>query len=383
MKVTISLFGKFHAFYMAKALHNNNYLNKIITSYPKILVNPKLPYKKIKSLFFYEILSRLLRLLQKFRIISLDINNLVSNLYSKSAAKNVDMDNDIVVSWSSKSLEIFEKLNNTKTIKILERGSSHALFQREILKEEYKILGLKEPKFLNNSELINKQLKEYDLADYISVPSSFVKKTFTDNGFDKDKIIVINYGIDEVQFKKIENTKKKDKFIVLYVGSTEVRKGIHYLIDAIKLLDKENIELHIVGEISNFLKSILPNKKNIKTFGHVKQSELYRYYNNASWLVQPSIEEGQSIVQIQSLFCGTPIIFTKNTGGIDFFKDEIINGDEVDIRSPKQISEKINHFMLNPEILKKNSDQIIKIANNKLTLKSYGERLIRKYNKIL
>ncbi len=383
MKVTISLFGKFHAFYMAKALHNNNYLNKIITSYPKILVKPKLPYKKIKSLFFYEILSRFLRLLQKFRIINVDINNLVSNLYSKSAAKNVDMDNDIVVSWSSKSLEIFEKLNNTKTIKILERGSSHALFQREILKEEYKILGLKEPKFLNNSELINKQLKEYDLADYISVPSSFVKKTFTDNGFDKDKIIVINYGIDEVQFKKIENTKKKDKFIVLYVGSTEVRKGIHYLIDAIKLLDKENIELHIVGEISNFLKSILPNKKNIKTFGHVKQSELYRYYNNASCLVQPSIEEGQSIVQIQSLFCGTPIIFTKNTGGIDFFKDEIINGDEVDIRSPKQISEKINHFMLNPEILKKNSDQIIKIANNKLTLKSYGERLIRKYNKIL
>ena len=64
------------------------------------------------------------------------------------------MDNDIVVSWSSKSLEIFEKLNNTKTIKILERGSSHVLFQREILKEEYKILGLKEPKFLNNSELI-------------------------------------------------------------------------------------------------------------------------------------------------------------------------------------------------------------------------------------
>ena len=52
MKVSISLFGKFHAFYMAKALHKANHLNKIITSYPKFLVKPKLPNKNIKSLFF-------------------------------------------------------------------------------------------------------------------------------------------------------------------------------------------------------------------------------------------------------------------------------------------------------------------------------------------
>ena len=176
MKVSISLFGKFHAFYMAKALHKANHLNKIITSYPKFLVEPKLPNKNIKSLFFLRNSFKISKILQKFKIINIDINSFVSNLYSKSVAKKIDMDNDIVVSWSSKSLEVFERLKKTKTIKILERGSSHALFQREILKEEYKILGLKEPKFLNNTALIEKQLKEYDLADYISVPSSFVKK---------------------------------------------------------------------------------------------------------------------------------------------------------------------------------------------------------------
>ncbi len=261
MKVSISLFGKFHAFYMAKALHKANHLNKIITSYPKFLVTPKIPNRNINSLFVYELFSRFLRFLQKLKIINLDINTFISNLYSKKAAKKIGFDNDIVVSWSSKSLEIFEKLDITKTIKILERGSTHALFQREILKEEYKILGLTEPKFLNNADLIAKQLKEYDLADYISVPSQFVKKSFVDNGVNKEKIIVINYGIDENQFPKIEKIKKRDKFVVLYVGSTEVRKGIHYLLDAIKLLDEENIELHIVGEISEFFKSILPTNK--------------------------------------------------------------------------------------------------------------------------
>ena len=51
MKVSISLFGKL-CIYMAKALHKANHLNKIITSYPKFLVEPKLPNKNIKSLFF-------------------------------------------------------------------------------------------------------------------------------------------------------------------------------------------------------------------------------------------------------------------------------------------------------------------------------------------
>ncbi len=383
MKISISLFGKFHAFYMAKALNNYNYLNKLITSYPKFLVKPSLPYKKIESLFFYEILSRFLRLFVKFGLIDIDINNYISNLFSKSVAKKISTDNDFVISWSSKSLEIFEKLKNSKTIKILERGSTHVLFQRDILKEEYKILGLKEPKFLDNKDLIAKQLKEYDLANYISVPSEFVKKTFIDQGIKENKIIVINYGIDESQFPNLLKRKKNDKFIILYVGSTEVRKGIHYLLDAIKLLNSRNIELHIVGEISNFLKSILPKNENIKLFGHIKQNQLYKFYNSADCLVQPAIEEGQSIVQIQALFSGTPIIFTKNTGGLDFFHNENFSPDEIDIRSPKQISDKISHYINNPENLKKNSDQLTMIAKKKLTINSYGERLIRKFDEII
>ena len=384
MKISISLFGRFHGFYMASAFSKKNHLNKIITSYPKFMVKPKLPRNKIISIFYLEIFSRFLRILNKYNIINIDVNNLVSKFFSKAASKKIKLDNDIVISWSSKSLEIFEKLKNTNTIKVLERGSTHVLFQRDILKEEYKILGLKQPNFLNNSKIINKQLEEYKLADYISVPSEFVKKTFVQNGVEQNKIIVINYGIDNTQFFKIKKNIKRNKFIILYVGSTEVRKGIHYLLEAFGKIDSNDVELHIVGEISNFLKKMIPkNDLRIKLFGHIRQNQLYKYYNNSDCLVQPAIEEGQSIVQIQSLFCGTPIIFTKNTGGIDFFCNENISGDEVDIRSPKQISKKINYFISNPEILKNNSNEIIKIAKKKLTIKSYGERLIKKYGEIL
>ena len=51
MKVSISLFGKFHAFYMAKALHKANHLNKIITSYPKFLVSQNYQINILKVFF--------------------------------------------------------------------------------------------------------------------------------------------------------------------------------------------------------------------------------------------------------------------------------------------------------------------------------------------
>ena len=127
----------------------------------------------------------------------------------------------------------------------------------------------------------------------------------------------------------------------------------------------------------------MPKNENIKLFGHIKQNQLYKFYNYADCLVQPAIEEGQSIVQIQALFSGTPIIFTKNTGGLDFFHNENISPDVVDIRSPKQISDKILHYINNPEFLKKNSNELAKIAKKKLTIDSYGKRLIRKFNEII
>ncbi len=55
----------------------------------------------------------------------------------------------------------------------------------------------------------------------------------------------------------------------------------------------------------------------------------------------------------------------------------------MDIRSPKQISEKIKFYISNPEILNKNSKEVSIIANKKLTIESYGERLIKKYNEVL
>jgi glycosyltransferase involved in cell wall biosynthesis len=381
MKITIGLFGKFHAFYMAKAFEEEGALHKIITSYPLFLITPKISSSLIKSLFEYELLVRFLQIFCRVLKIDFDINNFLNHRYSKEISKNVQGDEDIFVGWSSKSLETFKKIKDKKTLRILERGSSHVLFQREILIEEYKLLGLKEPSFLHNNKIITKQLQEYELANYISVPSLFVKKTFMDYGIAEKKILLINYGIDEREFI-CEKKEIKEKFIILYVGTTEVRKGLTYLIQSLNYLETENFELHIVGQISDHLKSILPlNSKKIKIFGHQKQSKLFKFYNHASCLVHPSIEEGQSIVQIQSIFCGLPIVCTKNTGGKDLFLNNKDVGCEIPIRSPKEIANCINKYVRDPASLNKHSNNAI-INSNNFSLSSYRDRLFKTYSQV-
>ena len=76
-------------------------------------------------------------------------------------------------------------------VTILERGSTHILFQNMILKEEYKKFG---KEFSIHPAVIKKELQEYKEADYISVPSFFVRDSFTAQGIQEEKLLVNPFG---------------------------------------------------------------------------------------------------------------------------------------------------------------------------------------------
>ena len=132
----------------------------------------------------------------------------------------------------------------------MERGSTHILFQNEILKEEYDLLGLKPN--LPSSHIIEVEQEEYKIADHIMVPSEFAKSTFIKKGFDGSKISKVPYGVNLSLFKskKIKDTK----FRIIYTGMLSVRKGVIYLLEAFSELNLKNAELVLIGSIENSLK---------------------------------------------------------------------------------------------------------------------------------
>lgn len=384
MKISIVVGGRFHGFDLAEQLEKKSLLNQLITSYPKsyVIKNYNISEKKIISIIFKEIFSRGLNkigFLNRF----FEIEDFIINYFGKAASKKISLQNlDILIGWSSFSLESFKRVKQN-CVKILERGSTHIEYQKNILKEEYDLLGIK--KNLPSNQIVQRELEEYKISDYISVPSEFVKKTFLNKGIDESKIIKVPYGVNLKHFYKIKNSDNFSKFRVICVGSISVRKGVIYLLKAFSQLNLPNSELLIIGNIEKEMKPLIKkfiNNDKIKFVGIKKQNQLVKYYNISNLFVTCSIEEGLSMVQAQAMACGLPVICTPNTGGEEIIDDNI-NGYILPIRNIEILKEKIEFLYNNKDQIDTMGNNAIKKASNFLSWENYGKKMIDNYNKII
>ena len=385
MKISIIVGGKFHAFNLAEQINKKKYLQQIITSYPKsYLKKYGVNKNKIYSIILKEIL---LKIFNKINFLNhiFDYNYLLCEYFDNKASDNINYDEvDILVGWSGFSRKCFIKAKKFNCIKILERGSSHIKFQHKILTDEYKSLGIKPN--VPSGKMIKKEIEEYDLADFICVPSQYVKETFIKYGIKKDKIIKIPYGVDLKEFCVVESKKRKDnKFRIISTGSISVRKGSHYLLEAFKELSLPNSELIFVGSFDPDFKKIIKRYSNIKNIRFIKKQKqelLRNFYNDSDLFILCSIEEGLAMVQAQAMACGLPVICTTNTGGSEIV-DENINGHIIPIKDVQLLKDRIKNLYYDRNKLKQMSKSAYKKANNELSWEKYGNRMLNTYRGLL
>tara|TARA_B110000037_G_scaffold212517_1_gene265353 strand:+ start:440 stop:1615 length:1176 start_codon:yes stop_codon:yes gene_type:complete len=385
MKISIIVGGKFHAFNLAEQINKKKYLQQIITSYPKsYLKKYGVNKNKIYSIILKEIL---LKIFNKINFLNhiFDYNYLLCEYFDNKASDNINYDKvDILVGWSGFSRKCFIKAKKFNCIKILERGSSHIKFQHKILTNEYKSLGIKPS--VPSSQMIKKEIEEYDLADFICVPSQYVKETFIKYGIKKDKIIKIPYGVDLKEFCVVESKKRKDnKFRIISTGSISVRKGSHYLLEAFKELSLPNSELIFVGSFDPDFKKIIKRYSNIKNIRFIKKQKqelLRNFYNDSDIFVICSIEEGLAMVQAQAMACGLPVICTTNTGGSEIIDDNI-NGYIIPIKDTQSLKDRIKKLYNDRRKLKQMSKSAYEKANNELSWEKYGDRMLNTYRGLL
>lgn len=129
-------------------------------------------------------------------------------------------------------------------------------------------------------------------------------------------------GVDRNRFFKQHKTKKKFDF--LYVGSFFEVKGVDVLIDAIKKSD-EIFRICFIGS-GEYNKDIIKLKEitnsHITIINDINQGDLVNFYNKSRFLLFPSRDDSFGLVVTESLFSGTPVVVTKDTGG----EEQIING---------------------------------------------------------
>ena len=377
MKVIVSVKGRLHGFNLAQELNRRNALHKLITSYPKFMAKRfDIPRRKVISFLDLEILARTY---SRIRDDYWRLSNWVNRAFDRRVAKRITQA-DLFVGWSSSSLTSIRQAKSLGMTTIVERGSSHILYQHETLEEESALFGCSGP--MIHPRVIETELKEYDEADYISIPSQYVKNTFIQHGISADKLIQIPYGVNLDEFYPVQ--KEDNTFRFIHCGGITWRKGVHYLLQAFTELNLPDAELWLVGSIDPEMNDIIEqyHSENIVYHGYKPQTELRWFYSQCNVYCLASIEEGLALVQGQAMACGLPIITSENTGGSDL----IIEGEHgftVPIRDVEELKSKMQYMYNHQEQAKIMGNNAINHVKKSFTWENYGTKIYDAYNDIL
>ncbi len=215
---------------------------------------------------------------------------------------------------SSVGLHCARKAKAAGATVICDVRQEHPHFQRRILEEESAIFGLKPQ--ITGITYERRVLEEFELADYIVVPSSHAKRTYLDQGFASEKLLLLPYGVDLESFRN--EGKTDDVFRVIYAGSLTIRKGPQYLLEAFSQMRPQNAELILVGPLDPDFKKVLSRfEGSFRYLGSVPKIALKELYSASSVFVLPSLADSYSLATLEAMACGLPVIVSENTGAAD------------------------------------------------------------------
>lgn len=192
-------------------------------------------------------------------------------------------------------------------------------------------------------------------CDKIICVSKSLKNEIYQTNLSKKQIEVIPSGYNVRRFRRIDMKKcrkllnlSENKKIILFIGHLVERKGIVYLIRALKILSRKNKDFlcYIVGKgiLEKKLKSIaseLDIENKIIFVGEKSPDEIPLWTNACDILVLPSLNEGLPNVISEALACEKPVVATNVSG-----TPELVNKDVGYLVRPKDINDLANKIIL-------------------------------------
>jgi glycosyltransferase involved in cell wall biosynthesis len=246
------------------------------------------------------------------------------------------------------------------------------------LVDEYKSLKLEIPKFLLKNDMnIARKEQEISEADYIFVPTKRIADDFVRYGKEREKVKCISYGFNPNRF--FVGQKKDAIFRILFVGIIGVRKGVYYLLEAVKQLNLKNIEVLLISPIEEEFKPVLSRYEGLfKHINSLPNESLVQVYQNSSVFAFPSLAEGSAYVTYEAMASGLPIIASENAGAVARDgKDGFI----IPIKNIEILKEKILLLYENEDLRSKMGESAAEYVKQ-FTWENYYKNLQRVYQEI-
>lgn len=319
MKVTVAVKGRFHAFHLARELAAGGALARLITSMPRFAARASgVPARLVKSLVGHEVVARASARLPRWIRPGERLDRLLHESIARAIARNLSFDADMHVIWSGVALPAIRAARRRGAIAVVERGSSHIVDQRERLDRAARAAGT--PLGTVPEYAILRELAEYDEADFISVPGSFVADTFVARGFPAERLLTVPYGVDLARFAPAP--RHPDRFRILFCGSASIQKGSHHLLRAFSELDLEDAELVFVGPHEPALDAAMRRYRDDRVrFLGPQRDAIPGLYRSASVFAIPSVQDGFPLAHLEAMASGLPVIGSRSSGCVDTIRD--------------------------------------------------------------
>lgn len=331
---------------ISRALHVADELEALITDFwvPPGSLFSKLPGSKRLKERFHPNLANARVIAQNRRMSGFEV---VNRLWHGNSWDSIIARNDLFQSLALNNLKSFgshERIHGNQEPRTLfaysyaalelfrlakQRGWYTVLGQIDPGPEEERIVAQEHERYSNLSSgwqpapanyWVNWR-EEVNLADCIVVNSEWSRQCLLKEGVPDQKIKVIPLVYEDSESVKSDYRKnqlpgtgtQKATFKILFLGQINLRKGIGRLLDAMRLLEGEQIELILAGP-SSLDPSAWNGMRNVRWIGPVPRSEVERYYRDADIFVLPTLSDGYALTQLEALSYGLPVVASKACG---------------------------------------------------------------------
>jgi glycosyltransferase involved in cell wall biosynthesis len=208
-------------------------------------------------------------------------------------------------------------------------------------------------------------------ADFAICPSKWVRDDLVQNfGLPSERTAVVPYGVNSELFS-VRNEPVPGR--ILFAGTADLRKGIHYFAAAAEklLVQRVRCEFRVAGNVE---RSVANQKqcRHLKFLGRVPRVKIRGEFAVADVLVLPSLAEGSAETTYEALACGIPVVTTAEAGSV--VRDGI-DGRIVPSRDPEALANAIAEIVEDRQKRERMSRAARDRAHD-YTWERYGERLL-------
>lgn len=229
----------------------------------------------------------------------------------------------------------------------------------------------------------------YSFADLIVANSYGIRECLISSWkIPKEKIRVIHNGvdienIDKLSFEKVNHIWIKNNFnLIVSVGRLFKPKGLPYLLDALKIVNKKKTVYLIIigkGEEEKRLKKMakemhIDDRVDFIGFKH----NPFKYIANADLFVLASLWEGFPNVLLEAMACRTPVVSTDAPYGPSEIIEDGLNGYLVPVADSTRLAEKILYMFENLD----KQDNVIREARQTVEKKFSVHKMVKNYEKL-